>query len=211
MNESLQRDNTLILGQRLPPKIAEVVSATGSGTAINLPYGLIVVALTDYKPEDLTNFNGFARFRVGLAQNFLLISPKFRGLNCDIVWSPLIARMVGEPEMDRPSASDAMMFNFVLVAGNHIVRSIRLATISPDVTMALWRARSELLARAITAASIQSEMTEIFDQYRAAFPRRSFMRAVTSAPPRHHRSIRSPWPKGFCLSCLAGVPRRETE
>ena len=47
MNESLQRDNTLILGQRLPPKIAEVVSATGSGTAINLPYGLIVVAGCD--------------------------------------------------------------------------------------------------------------------------------------------------------------------
>ena len=161
MNEPLQSDNTLILGQRLPPKIAEVVSATGSGTAINLPYKQIVMALTDYKPEDLTSFNGPARFRVGLARNFLLISPKFRGLNCDIVWSPLIARMVGEPAMDRPSASDQMMFNFVLVDGTHIVRGIRLATISPDVTMALWQASSELLARAITAASIQSEMTEI--------------------------------------------------
>ena len=75
------------------------------------------MALTDYKPEDLTSFNGPARFRVGLARNFLLISPKFRGLNCDIVWSPLIARMVGEPAMDRPSASDQMMFNFVLVDG----------------------------------------------------------------------------------------------
>ena len=174
MNEPLQRDNTLILGQRLPPKIAEVVSATGSGTAINLPYRQIVVALTDYRPENLTSFNGPARFRVGLARNFLLISPKFHGLNFDIVWSPLIARMVGEPEMDRPSASDKMMFNFVLVDGTHIVRGIRVATVSPDVTMALWRARSELLARAVTAASIQSEMTEIFDQYPHSIPETFF-------------------------------------
>ena len=170
MNEPLQRDNTFILGQRLPQRVAEVVFATGSGTAINLPYKLIVFALTDYKPEDLTSFNGPARFRVGLARNFLLISPKFRGLNCDIVWSPLIARKVGEPVMDRPSASDQMTFNFVLVDGIHVVRGIRLATVSPDVTMALWQARSELLARAITAASIQSEMTEIFDQYPHGIP-----------------------------------------
>ena len=174
MNEPLQSDNTLILGQRLPPKIPEVVSATGSGTAINLPYKQIVMALTDYKPEDLTSFNGPARFRVGLARNFLLISPKFRGLNCDIVWSPLIARMVGEPVIDRPSASDQMMFNFVLVDGIHIVRGIRLAMISSDVTMALWQASSELLARAITAASIQSEMTEIFDQYPRGIPETFF-------------------------------------
>ena len=174
MNEPLQGDTTLTLGQRLPPKIVEAVSATGSGTVINLPYKLIVVALTDFRPEDLTSFNGPARFRVGLARNFLLISPTFRGLSFDIVWSPLIAKMAGEPEMDRPSVSDQMMFNFVLVDGLHIVRGIRLATVSPDVAMVLWRAKSELSVRAITAASVRSEMMGIFDQYPRSIPETFF-------------------------------------
>ena len=100
MNEPLQSDNTLTLGQRLFTKIAEAVS--GSGTVINLPYKLIVVALTDYKPEDLTSFNGPARFRVGFAQKLPLISPMFRGLSFDVVWSPFIAKMAGEPVMDSP-------------------------------------------------------------------------------------------------------------
>ena len=172
MNEPLQCDNTLTLGQRLPTKIAEAVS--GSGTVINLPYKLIIVALTDYKSGDMTSFNGPARFRVGQAQNFLLISPMFRGLSFDVVWSPFIAKMAGEPVMDRPSASDQMMFNFVLVDGIHVVRGIRLATVSPDVTMALWQARSELLARAITAACVQSEMMEIFAQYPRGIPETFF-------------------------------------
>ena len=67
-----------------------------------------------------------------------------------------------------------MMFNFVLVDGIHVVRGIRLATVSPDVTMALWQARSELLARAITAACVQSEMMEIFAQYPRGIPETFF-------------------------------------
>ena len=76
--------------------------------------------------------------------------------------------------MDKPLASGQMMLNLVLVDGSHIVCGIRLATVSPDVTMALWRARSDLLARVITAANIQSEMTVIFGQYPHGIPETFF-------------------------------------
>jgi len=163
-----------MLNRRLPAGIADAISTIGTGSAIDLPRQMIVMQLADYRKDDLTSFEGPARFRVGLGQNFLLISPMFRGLSFDIIWSPVIARRTGEPDMEKPAAAEHMAFNFILVDGAQIVRGIRLATISPDVATAIWRARGELKSRTVTASALEAEMIALFSRYPRGIPETFF-------------------------------------
>ncbi|MFG6546879.1 hypothetical protein ACGYLM_17955 [Sulfitobacter sp. 1A10445] len=61
------------------------------------------MVLHDFRPSDIAAFEVSARFRVSLRKSFLLISPAFEGFTFDIVWSPLVAKLTGEPPMERPT------------------------------------------------------------------------------------------------------------
>ena len=160
--------------QKLPSSIIDVMRVSGTQVSINLPVGLMVMVLADYNSKDLENFKGPARFRVYCGRNLMIISSKFKGFSFDSVWSPLIARQNGEPDMTKPSATTHMLFNLVLADEHMLVRGIRSATISPDVTMSLWRAWDELSTRGSTPEGFQAEMIELFNEYPREFPETFF-------------------------------------
>ncbi len=164
----------LLVGETLPAETRNVFASTGTGGAINLPNQTITMVLHDFRPTDIESFEAPARFRVSLCKSFLLISPSFDGFNFDIVWSPLIAKMTGEPPLERPSPTTHLMFNFILADGDCVVRSIRSATISPDCGHALWRAQEQLMGSSYTGDELQSEMNTLFRQYPKGIPETFF-------------------------------------
>lgn len=164
----------LAAGRALPSHISNAMASIGTGSVINLPDRLIIMKLSDYQPSDLEAFEGPARFRVGLGKNFLLISPMYRNVSFDIIWSPLIARMTAEPAMEKPTQGDHMVFNFALVDDDHFIRGLRVSTISYDVVMAIWRAQQTLQEKEITPESLQSEMISLFKQYPMGIPENFF-------------------------------------
>ena len=164
----------MLVGEKIPEDIGRVFALTGSSGAISLPHQLVTMVLHDYRLSDEEAFQAPASFRVALCKSFLLISPSFPNFNFDIVWSPLIAKLNGEPELPRPSPTDHMVFNFVLADGQQVIRSIRTATISPECGQALWRAQQTLMAAEFTGEELQHEMIALFSQYPKGIPETFF-------------------------------------
>ena len=151
----------------LPDEIAAVLRSSGTGAMINLPRQLIILSLQDYRPADLADFEGSARFRVAALRTVLLISVSMGSLNFDIIWSPVIARETGEPLMEPPSPTAHPAFSFVLADAAQVARGIRMATISPACATALWRGQQDLLSRETQAGGFTSEM--VMQEIRALF------------------------------------------
>ncbi len=170
----MSEHESLLVGESLPEETRKVFARTGTGGAISLPHQSITMVLHDYRPQDGKAFQAPARFRVSLCKSFLLISPSFPGFNFDIVWSPLIAQLTGEPALERPSPTDHLVFSFILCDGNHIVRAIRTASISPDCSQALWRAQQHLMSLKLTGNELEAEMIALFQQYPRGIPENFF-------------------------------------
>ena len=170
MNDLTSDGLVFTLEKRIPVEIAEIIQKTDIRTILNLPFRLAVLAPADYSPKDLEIFKGPARFRVGRARNFMLISPEFQGLNFDIIWSPLMARVTGEPGMKKPGKNEHMVFNLVLADENGMTCGIRSSLITPDVALAIWCAKTELLDMTIRAEDIQSEIVDLFNLYPCHIP-----------------------------------------
>lgn len=163
--ESPEKVDIFYLGSPLPPAMSEALASTGSGGMVNLPRQILVASLDDYRESDADTFSGPVRFRVGLARNFIVLSLVMGSLNFDVIWSPVIARKIGEPNFPRPSGSDHPLFTFILVDGAQIIRSIRQSTISPECAMAIWRAQKDILGRQVTEVDLENEMIALFRQY----------------------------------------------
>ena len=158
------------VGDPLPQHIREVFFATGTSGAVSIPDQMVTMVLEDYKKEDLEAFYGIANFRVSLRKNFMIISPAFSGFNFDIVWSPVIAKNIGEPVLPADAGDSHMVFNFVLVDGLHYVRGIRTATIAPNCAQALYRAQNTLMNKDVSEIDVLTEMTLLFADYPKGFP-----------------------------------------
>lgn len=170
----MSESDILFVGSRLAPEVRQVFQNTGTSGAISLPHQTITMVLGDYRPSDKTIFEAPARFRVALCKSFLLISPSFPEFNFDIIWSPLIARLNGEPTLERPSPTDHAVFNFILADGVHVVRAIRTSSISPACSLAMWRAQQTLMAASFTGDELKQEMNALFSQYQRGIPEMFF-------------------------------------
>lgn len=158
------------LGKTLPYEIMESMASVGTGSVMNLPRQLIIMGLSDYREEDLSVFEGPARFRMGLGKTFMILSPEFEGLSFDMIWSPVIARNTKEPPMPKPAEGEHALFSFVLVDGSQTVRGIRVATISENVALAIWRAQQGLEQRSVTEEALSQEMMALFQKYPQGIP-----------------------------------------
>jgi hypothetical protein len=161
---------SITMNKPLPEEIGGGLLQAGAGTLVSLPQQLIIMGLMDMRPSDIATVEGPARFRVGLAENFMIISPMYKGLSFDIIWSPVIAKLSGEPPMEKPIKGQHPLFNFVLIDGHQVVRSIRSATISEEVAMAIWRAQGELSAKNIQQEDLHAEMMDVFGRYPSGIP-----------------------------------------
>jgi len=168
--KSKNEGTSITLNAPLPEEMGGGLLQAGATTLISLPQHLLIMGLADLRRSDVTTFEGPARFRVGVAKNFMIISPMYKGLSFDIIWSPVISKMSGEPQMKKPITGEHPLFNFILIDGNHIVRSIRTATISERVAMAIWRAQGELWRKEINAEALKAEMMDIFGRYPTGIP-----------------------------------------
>lgn len=167
--QALQAD-LFFLGRPLPRPYADALALGGTGAMVNLPEQLVICGLSDYRDEDALEFRGPAQFRVGVAENFLLLSLAFRTIHFDIVWSPIIAQRTGEPSMVEPDAAQHMLMTFILGDDCQVVRTLRQATISPDCTKAIWAGQRDLSYRATSASALEVEMMKLFTTYQGRIP-----------------------------------------
>lgn len=161
-------------GDLLPPATREAFEETGTGGVIDLESQTAIMALQDYRPQDEEAFHGMANFRIALCQTFLLISVSFSGYSFDMIWSPVIARMSDEDITPVDTSMGHMLFNFILTDGDHVIRAIRTATISPNCGAALARAQNELMQRDIDDIDVHAEIALLFAEHPGGFPHSFF-------------------------------------
>ena len=151
-------------------RMAFATEGGATGGLVDLPNQRFFFRLADYRPADAEVFSGPAAMRVSRLRNSLLMSPVFGALNFDVIWSPVIGRAANEPAMAQPGPEEHLVFHFILLDGDMIVRSIRMASVSPAVSQAIWRAREELLRTSATAASVIDEVNALFHRYPRSVP-----------------------------------------
>lgn len=158
------RPDKYIVGEALPLEARMRFAEGGmhTGGAIDLPRQALFMMLADYRPADGDAFVGPARLRVGRMKNFMIISPSFKGFSLDMIWSPVIAKASGEPDLEPVEKGHHPAFSFILLDGDLVVRKIRVATLSPAVGKAIRRARRELMQMDVTAEAVDKELNEIF-------------------------------------------------
>lgn len=161
----------LMEGQPLPEALLLKMpgGATPSG-AVDLPGQIVLMTLADYRRSDRSEFLGPARFRISRQRSFMMLSPAFKTFSFDIIWSPVIARESGEPEMQGVDRGDHLAFTFVLLDGEGVIRGIRMATLSPACSQAMYRARRELMAEDVTRDDMNTEMRSLFARHPRGFP-----------------------------------------
>lgn len=159
-----------ILGQKLPVEISIGLLEASSTGVVDLPSQTAVMVLDDFRPNDVASFEGPARLRIGRFKTFMVFSPAFKNFTFDIVWSPVTARQSREALIGRPNAGEHMPINFILADAGHVIRAIRTATVSTEVTMAIHRAQLELLASPVDPEDLNVEMMGLFMRHQGGIP-----------------------------------------
>lgn len=154
-------DEILAAVHRLPP---------GMGGVLMLGMGLIVMRLERPTKRELKEFTGPATLRIGDFGSFMMISPKFKSMSFDLIWSPEIADRSDEELLDPLPEGDRLLLSLVLVDESGIVRQIRTASIGPKASMRLIRTQNDLMERQIIAGKVQRDLEVIFRRHPSGIP-----------------------------------------
>lgn len=162
----------LLVDNPLPFEMRLRLAALGGGTggAVNVPQQTFTLLLADLTPSDIRAFRKPARLRVAKMKNFLLFSLAFSGFNFDMIWSSATAKATKEPGFTMERADAHPAFTFALVDPRFVVRALRVATLSPQVGVAIERAQRELIAEDPQPEAINLEVAALFARYPGALP-----------------------------------------
>lgn len=156
----------------LPPELgAALAPVLGSiGAAMRLADRMFFLKLDRVSAEDLAAFRGPAELGIARMESFLVLTPRFRSFNFDMIWSPAIAARTSEPLLEPVCGDLHPVLNFVLIDDGGIVRGLRAASISPQAWNAIVRAQAELVEMAPDQDRVMRDVTEMCRKWPASLP-----------------------------------------